>query len=141
MDCVSLLRRAGKAGLKVTTDGEELSVTELCPETPDECIGVLLRGFKRQNRELVSAQSGYDVGPAERIPKRVRHGQQGTIADVMTECVIDGLEAVDVEQDKGSRLRGAAGELEILLTQVMKSPPVVQFGEAIDQRQTPKGGE
>ena len=27
MDCVSLLKRAGKAGLKVTTDGEKLSVT------------------------------------------------------------------------------------------------------------------
>ena len=59
----------------------------------------------------------------------------------MTKSVVDGLEAIDVDIDEGSRPRRAAGKLEILLAEIVEPPSVVQFGEAVDQRQTPESSE
>jgi hypothetical protein len=52
--------------------------------------------------------------------------------------VIDGLEAVDVEEEGDQRTPGPGGLLQGLLGQEHERPPVVEAGDVVDEGQLPQ---
>ena len=63
-------------------------------------VGLLRRGLRQQDRELVAAQPGEHVGLAQAAAQRVRHPHDQFVAGRVAERVVDRLEVVQVEHDR-----------------------------------------
>ena len=57
----------------------------------------------QQHRELVAAQARGGVGAAQRLGDAPRDGDQQLVARAVAERVVDGLEAIEVEEDHAAR--------------------------------------
>ena len=60
-----------------------------------------------QDQELVAAEPGDDLGRAVGRFEATRHGHEDLVAHLVAEPVVDGLEAVEVEDEHGDRARSA----------------------------------
>ena len=89
---------------------ETLSVARSIAVAPPfaDVLGHGCRGRKRrlrqQQHEFIAAIPGYRVGlPSQNLPTDRHHLAQNRVADLMTEAVIDLLEAVDIDQAQRQR--------------------------------------
>ena len=65
----------------------------------------------------------------------MRDDAQRIVSGRMAKCVVDLLEAVDVDEEDCYRRAGPAGTVERLLSDRPQSAPVVQAGQLVEQRQ------
>ncbi len=94
-------------------------------------LGLREVGVRQQDRELVSAQPGQDVGLAAADAQCRREAAQELVADGVAELVVDGLEAVEVEHDDrcGGREAPLTGDLQLEL--LLEAPPVEEAGQEV----------
>ena len=86
-----------------------------------------------EDQELVAAQPGDDVGRAVGPRQAPRHRHQHLVADLVAEAVVDGLEAVEVEDEHGHRARGALALGQRVGQTVGEQGPVGQARERVVQ--------
>jgi hypothetical protein len=89
----------------------------------------------QQDGELVAAQAGDGVVLAEQARQALAHLAQDLVAVVVTERVVDLLEAIEVEQHHGHARPGAPGGVDRLLGARTEEDAVGQARQRIVQRQ------
>jgi hypothetical protein len=88
-----------------------------------------------QERELVAAEAGDGLVPAQRVPQAVGDRGDQLVAGVVAEAVVDDLEAVEVEEEDGDVGAAAALQaLERLGQPVGEQQPARQPGERVAQQ-------
>ena len=98
-----------------------------------ESLQVFAVGVGDQNRELVTAESGEDVGVVGHITENVRYADQHLVAECVSESVVDGLESVHVQDDHPAR-RGISGDVFSQL--LVEVPAIGQAGQRVSFRQS-----
>ena len=89
---------------------------------------------EQQDGELVAAQTGDRVGAAQRLLQtRADLGQQ-PIADLVTERVVDVLEAIEIQQQHGHLLARPLRVFDRLLDPVVEQGAIGQPGQRVVQR-------
>ena len=92
------------------------------------------RGADQQDRELLAAVAGDEVGPAQPAPERLGDDPQGLVAGRVAEAVVDRLEVVDVEDRKGQRRAEPAPARVLLREPLVPGLAVWQLGHRVDHR-------
>ena len=69
----------------------------------DRACFVAIVEVLENHHELVAAQASDRVALAQRMLKARADGSQQTIASLVTECVVDFLESVEIEEDERER--------------------------------------
>ena len=81
--------------------------------------------------ELVAAEAGDGVGPAPGLGQPVGQFPQGQVADAVAVEVVDGLEAVQVDEEDGQGAVVPATGGQGLVDPVVEQGPVGQSGEGV----------
>ncbi len=89
----------------------------------------------QDHHEFIAGQPRHRVGAAHRLPEAPRELDQHRVAAGMAEAVVDGLEAVDVQEQQGQRRAGAPGARQHPRQRLAQRQPVRQGGEHVDPRQ------
>ena len=85
-----------------------------------------------QHRELVAAEPGDDVVGPELVLQTARHLHQELVAGVVTQAVVDELEAIKVQKHHGKALLGMVdGRLHGGAQMLAKAAPVGQAGQGV----------
>jgi hypothetical protein len=84
-----------------------------------------------QHRELVAAHAGHRVLVAHRLAESRRHRHQQVVARLVTEAVVDDLEAVEVDEEDADRALATAGPGQGHLKPALEEGPVGQAGEGV----------
>jgi len=84
-----------------------------------------------QDRELVAADPGERVGPADGGVQQPTDTRDQLVAGCVAERVVDELEAIEVEEEDGSRLVVSGRELERSLQLLAEASAVEQAGEGV----------
>ena len=85
------------------------------------------------DHELVSAETGDCVGAANGCHQATRCLAQHQVADVVSVCVVDVLEVVEVGERDRQRQTVALGTRQACIEQIPEQPPIGQSGERIMQ--------
>jgi hypothetical protein len=85
-----------------------------------------------QHDELVSAQSGHDVGGAEAAEQQLGEMPQQGVAGGMAEAVVDRLEFVEVEKHQLGFGAGPAAQLEDVTGDVVEPATIGDLGQLVD---------
>ena len=85
----------------------------------------------QHHHELVAADAADGVADAQLLHQAQRHFLQQHVADGVAERVVDGLEAVEVDEHHRGLLAVAVGQRERLLQAVLQQAPVGQAGERV----------
>ena len=80
---------------------------------PGALVRRLGRGVRQQDGELVAAQAEQQVAGAQRRSQTFAEPAQQFVAGAVPEPVVDGLEAVEVEQDEGGPTSIAAEDVHL----------------------------
>ena len=88
-----------------TITGSSTAVEQLAGQRGER---VALDHVLGDHHELVAAQPGQDVGGAQPVAQAPRHDLQHLVADVVAQRVVDGLEAVEVDEQHAQRRRRCA---------------------------------
>ena len=107
---------------------------ELANPPPQDRPLSLRTDVGEQEAELVAADSRHGVLTACARPKPVSELVQKRVACVVTECVVDLFEAIEIHQQDGVRRSGALRPLQALRDPVVEERPVREPGERIVQR-------
>ena len=105
---VAVARRDGNANAR--TQDHLLAVEiERCSESLDNARGQCggryrLVGCHLHDREFVANGAGYGVDVTRAIPKALGHRPEQGVAGMVPQCVVDLLEAVDVQVENGDLL-------------------------------------
>ena len=81
--------------------------------------------------ELVAAEPGHRVAAADDAPQPLAHADEQGVARVVAVGVVDGLEAVEVEEHH--RERHLADDRQGLVELVLEQQPVAEAGERVVQ--------
>ena len=93
--------------------------------------GVLVDAAVAQDDELVAADAGHDVRRAGGVGDARRHlGEQG-VADLVADGVVDLLEAIDVHEQDGAVVAGAADAVQRFGGGAQQEQPVGQARERV----------
>ncbi len=85
----------------------------------------------QQHHEFVAAEAADDIGVADRLAQALRHELEQRVAGLVAERVVDGLEAVEVDEQHRDRLAGA-GRLQHRLAQpLLRDAAVRQAGQQV----------
>src|SRR5690606_19512507 len=84
-----------------------------------------------EHREFISAKPRYHVTATRRVQQPLGSGNQQTVALLMTERVVYGLEVVEIEEQDCDRVRIRFGALERLDDTFLKARPVGEIRERI----------
>ena len=123
----------------IPTSSVEVLDRERPPQRLDQALGRpaghrQIGRPEQQNGELVAAQTGDRVGAAQRLLQtRADLGQQ-PIADLVTEGVVDVLEAIEIQQQHGHLLARPLRVLDRLLDPVVEQGAIGQPGQRVVQR-------
>ena len=71
---------------------------------------LLVADVLAEDRELVAAEAGHGLVPAQRVAQAVGDGDDQLVAGRVAEAVVDDLEAVQVEEEDGDVAAAAAIE-------------------------------
>ncbi len=115
-------------GIAVNLIGLGQGIADFLGQRPG--IGALGQ-FALQDRKLVTAQATNQIGIANALLDALAHFDQETVADRMTQRIIDVLEAVEIDIVQGKARRAAAGSNERLPEPVDKGRAVGQAGQRI----------
>ncbi len=112
-------------------------------EAVDDARGVLGdlvdRGLVlQQDRELVAAEPSHGVAGSYRAEQALTDRGQQLVADRVAEAVVDGLEAVEVEDDHADRAAVAGLPGKSVLEPVGEQRPVGELGQRVMERAVPK---
>ena len=94
-------------------------------------LGTLAVGGRQQDRELVAAEPGHEVGLAQRPAQHDRRRHDELVAGVVAAGVVDLLEVVEVEQQQGAAGPGAGAQVEVLGERRVEPAAVGQAGEHV----------
>ena len=86
---------------------------------------------RQQDRELVAAEAGDDVGRAQPLAQHARDARQQAVAGGVAEGVVDGLEAVEVEHERGALGAVAAHVREVPRELLLEAAAVREPGERV----------
>src|SRR5204863_3037800 len=122
-------------------DGPErliaISKLELCNFLA-HALGPAQRGVERalgqQHQEFLASVAAGDVGPSRGAPERARQLPQYEIARFVAERVVEALEVVDVEHDRGERPAVALRAAQLQAEPLLHVMAVVQAGELVAHR-------
>jgi hypothetical protein len=78
--------------------------------------------------EFITPQSRYKSAAADYLAEPPRSLDEQRISDIVTVCVIDLFEAVEIEQQKGDLL-GVTSEVQLGFKSVPKVKPIAKAGE------------
>ena len=84
-----------------------------------------------QDQEFVTAEPGDDLGRVVGRFEATGHGHEDLVADLVAEPVVDGLEAIEVEDEDGDRSRGALALGEGVGEAVSEQRPVGQARQRV----------
>ena len=84
-----------------------------------------------QNDELVAAHAGDRIGLSDAAAQPVRHRFQQRVADGMPKCVVDLLEAVEIQAQHGQTVRHLADANRGLFQSLGQQYAIGQIGERI----------
>src|SRR6476660_126370 len=88
----------------------------------------------QQYRELVASQPGDHVPTADAPLKPLGHGNQELVPDEMSQAVIDGFEAVQVDEQRPEQsIAGASGLRECVSQHLHEERSIWQPGQRIVQ--------
>ena len=87
--------------------------------------------LRQHHHELVAAGAADRVHHPQLLDQAARHFLQQHVAHRVAERVVDGLEAVEVDEHHRGLLAVAVGERERLRQAVLQQPPVRQAGERV----------
>ena len=90
---------------------------------------------EEEDAELVASDPCRDIAVANRRLDHARDGAQRVVSGRVAECVVDLLEAVDVDVEDRHGRAGQAGAVERSLPDRLQSAPVVEAGQLVEQRQ------
>ena len=96
------------------------------------CVGAL--HLLEQDAELVAAEAGHGVAGADAAAEAGGHRRQEPVAGGVAEAVVDGLEVVEVDEQHGAEVAGAAAAVEGVLHPVAEQAAVGQPGERVVER-------
>jgi len=92
-------------------------------------------GLGQQQRELLAAVAAEDVlGALGRVHDGAQGGQH-TVAEDMSQGVIDVLEAIDVDEEHGEARVFTPGQLDAELQPFVETEPVRQSGQGVVEGQ------
>ncbi len=92
---------------------------------------VLVRDIGQEHDELVAAQARHGVLDAQRLAQPVGHFREDLIADLVAEAVVDGLEAVDVDDEDGQRFSDVSVLVQRLAQAILHQAAIGQAGEGV----------
>ena len=96
---------------------------------------LLVADVLAEDRELVAAEAGDGLVPAQRVAQAIGDGLDQLVAGRVAEAVVDDLEAVEVEEEDGDVAAAAALEaLERLAQAVVEQQAARQPGERVAQQ-------
>jgi hypothetical protein len=81
---------------------------------------VLIRGFVRQDDELVAAEPGDEIGAAEGGAQHARRLEEQAVAGLVAQLVVHALEAVHVREQQQAAGAAALQQLEPLVRGVRR---------------------
>jgi hypothetical protein len=85
----------------------------------------------QQAGELVAAETSDEVAGADRSAKPVGEGDEELIAGGVTETVVDGFEAVEIEEKERGNLTVTRGAMKIAAEEIDQRVAIGQTGEGI----------
>ena len=97
----------------------------------DQQLGVHIG---RDHRELLAAEPRHHVVIARHVLEATGDCPQHLVADIVTMCVVDLLEMIEIEDHQPDRLLDAAEFLEIFLQRIVEIAPVLHAGQTVGQR-------
>ena len=106
----------------------------LLPETLREFMGVSCVRVRQENGEFLSAYTSGYIGLSACAGNDTGQGPDHFVPHGMTVCVVDVLEAIDIEQDDGQILSVPSGDPEGGFTQVVERAAVVHAGQEVGAR-------
>ncbi|MDP9397604.1 MAG: hypothetical protein M3P96_07150 [Actinomycetota bacterium] len=95
-------------------------------------------GSRQQDRELVPAQAAHRVRRSYAALQPPGQDDEQVVARRVAQAVVDGLEVVDVDEQHGEVLAGAAADRFGVAEPVGEQRPVAQPGEGVVQRLMPQ---
>lgn len=111
------------------------------PQQPQHAVGKLgglpFVGVRQQQRELLAADAGGDVGFTHPVPQQLADPAQHRVAGFVAVGVVDHLEVIQIEHQDGQGGLAPACLLEHLAAQLEERAPVVQSGQFILQGCSP----
>ena len=96
--------------------------------------GARLGGLHQQHGELVPAVAGHHVDAARVLHEDLGDLAQRVVAHGVAELVVDGLEAVEVQQDDRHRVVEASIARQLFLEPQREEAPVVEAGHLVLER-------
>ena len=114
--------RASAVSASARTVSTRLRATAAAPARVDA---------RQQDRELVAAEAGDDVGRAQPLAQHARDARQQAVAGRVAERVVDGLEAVEVEHERGALGAVAAHVREVPRELLLEAAAVREPGERV----------
>ncbi|MCH7630391.1 MAG: tetratricopeptide repeat protein, partial [Proteobacteria bacterium] len=106
----------------------------LLPETLREFMGVSCVRVRQENGEFLSAYTSGYIGLSACAGNDTGQGPDHFVPHGMTVCVVDVLEAIDIEQDDGQILSVPSGDPEGGFTQIVERAAVVHAGQEVGAR-------
>ena len=91
-------------------------------------------GLNAHHHERVPAEAGHGVRRADRVLQPMCHLDQKLVADRLSVCVVDVLEAIEVEEQDRHRTTSSGGRVKSLRQPVVQQCPVRQPGQRVVQR-------
>ena len=87
--------------------------------------------FGQHHHEFIAAETGHDVAFAYAVAQALRHVLEQCIAYCMPERVVDGLEAIQIQEDHRQRTLFPVGHGECLLELALQTEAVDQAGKGV----------
>ena len=100
---------------------------------------IVARGLGEDQRELVAAVAGRDVGGAQRRPHQLGHVDQDAVAVEVAEAVVDELEVVQVEHHDAQRPVGPHGAHDLLGQPLVQVAVVEEAGQRVAVGEVARG--
>ena len=95
------------------------------------------RGIGQDEHELVAADARHGVAGAQRLGESPRDCLQQLVADRVPERVVDGLEAIQVDEDHRRAAVAFARRRQRVVEALVQQPPVGQAGQRVVVRKVP----
>jgi len=124
-----VLRVEGNADAEVQGQLPRLGdLSHAVPDPTRDNQGILAGGDADEDKELIASPTKYEIRPARSPEGAFGHQLKDLITDLMTQRVIDLLEAVEITQNDGERSLASLGPGHLLVEAVSKGLPIEQTG-------------
>src|SRR5271166_5279364 len=101
----------------------------------NNCLDAMIGRFHNQGCEFISSNPGKNVGLPEGVFQDVTCVHKGVISFLVTKCIVDSLQFVQVNESNQERLSCTVSQLHVMLAESQKAPSIIEPGQVIDQRE------